>query len=376
MSHFIVLHDAVAIIKDPRIDRTKKHNLADMVVIAVYSLLCGAEGWNDIETIAIERFDELSEFFDLKNGIPSHDTFQRVFSRLDPKELNYALEKWAATLQDSLVGKVVAIDGKTLRHSFDTASERSALHSITAYVTENATILGQCFGTSKDSEITQIPELLKRIDIKNSIVTIDAIGCQKKIAEQIVRQNKADYLLNLKDNQPTLKQEAVNILDAVTQRTIDLQHTVHQTLDKGHGRIETRSCVAVNVEGLKIPALEGWDKLKTIARITSIREENRAQTTAIRYFISSLACEASVIASAVRQHWAIENSLHWVLDVVFREDDSRIRKDHSPANFASLRRIAYVFVKQNKPDKKKSNRQTRLRAMLSHNFARKLLVGD
>lgn len=375
MSHFIVLHDAVATITDPRIDRTKKHKLADMVVIAIYALLCGAEGWCDIETIAIVRFDELNEFLDLTNGVPSHDTFQRVFSRLNPTELNTALERWAASLQDSLAGKVVAIDGKTLRRSFDTAAEQSALHSITAYVAENATILGQCFGTNKDSEIKQIPELLKKIDIKNAIVTIDAIGCQKAIAEEIILKNKADYILNLKDNQKNLKKEVAWLFKHLDEEDNGLISSAYQTLDKGHGRIETRSCVAIDVNSLGIPIFNEWCGLKTIVRLNSIREVNRSQSTATRYFISSLPCEAEVLASAVRQHWSIENSLHWVLDVVFREDDSRIRKDHSPANFASLRRITLVFIKKNKPNKKQSNRQARLRAILKHDFARLLLTG-
>ena len=376
MSYFIALHDAVACITDPRVDRTKKHQLSDMVVIAVYALLCGAEGWCDIETIATERFEELAEFLDLKNGIPSHDTFQRVFSRLAPSELNAALIVWGASLQESLAGKVVAIDGKTLRRSFDTAAHRSALHSITAYVSENATILGQCFGTSKDSEITQIPELLKKIDVKNAIITIDAIGCQKSIAEQIVTKNKADFVLNLKDNQPSLKQEVEQLFQEVDKNKSTQSCTTFQQHDKGHGRIENRSCLAVDVSGLGLPALKEWKGVKTVARITATRESNsRAQETSTRYFISSLSNDANVLFSAVRQHWAIENSLHWVLDVVFREDDCRIRKDHAPANFASLRRIAYNFVKLNKPNKKQSNRQARLRAMLGHSFARTLLTG-
>lgn len=376
MSYFIALQDATACIIDPRIDRTKKHRLSDMVVIAVYALLCGAEGWCDIETIAAERFEELNEFLDLKNGIPSHDTFQRVFSRLNPRELNDALAVWSASLQDSLVGKVIALDGKTLKHSFDTAAERSALHSITAYVAENATILGQCFGTSKDSEITQIPELLDKIDVKGAIITIDAIGCQKNIAEQIITKKKADFILNLKENQPSLKREVEQLFQAIDKGNMALTPTSFQQTEKGHGRIETRSCLAVDVSGLALPALEGWKGVKSVARINATRESNtRAQTCSTRYYISSLPNDATMLAGAVRQHWAIENSLHWVLDVVFREDDSCIRKDHAPANFASLRRIAYMFVKLNKPNKKQSNRQARLRAMLGHSFARTLLTG-
>lgn len=374
MTSLQLLIEAISMIKDPRIDRTKKHRLPDIVFIALYALVCGADGWEDIEIVALERFNEITDLIELDNGIPSHDTFQRLFERLDPVQVQSAMSSFVNSLQTSLEGKVVAIDGKTLRHSFDTAAQKSCLHSITAYVTDNATILQQTFGLKKDSEITEIPKLLEMIDVKGATITIDAIGCQKNIVNAIVNEKKADYVICTKKNQPTLYADVDLFFQSFDAKNKAIPFSVHQTLDKGHGRIESRSCLALDISAHKPPSFAGWAGLNTIARITATCDTNGSQREETRYFISSLACNAKNIASAVRQHWSIENSLHWVLDVVFREDDSRIRKGHGPANFAILRRTALSFIKQNKPTKT-SNKRARLLASLNHDCAMRLLTG-
>lgn len=362
-------------IHDPRINRTKKHNLADMVAIAVYAIICGADGWEDIEFIALQRFDFLNDCLGLINGIPCHDTFRRVFSRINEKQLMLALNTWTAELQKSFEGKHIAIDGKTLKHSFDSAADRSALHSITAYVSDMGLVLSQVIGDKKESEITQDVDLLKMLDIRGAVVTIDAIGCQKHIAEQIIKGNKADYVLACKSNQPALYNEIISLFQA--EHSYPRDHC--QTLDKGHGRLETRSCECLDITSVKSEVFSQWPGLKTIARVSSVRETADDQTSMTRYFISSLPCNAEKILSSVRDHWKIENSLHWSLDVVFHEDDSRIRKDHGPANFACLRRTALFFIKKNKHDigkaKVTSNKKARLGAMLNADFATSLITG-
>lgn len=342
MPGFSTLRDKAASITDPRVDRTRKHNLADMVVIAVYAVISGADGWEDIELIAKARKEFLEKYLPLGNGIPHHDTFRRVFSRLDERQLARALVEWAVTLDESLAGKVVAIDGKTLRGSFDAAASKSALHSITAFVCDNSTVLAQVFGDNKQSEITQDVELLKSIDITGAVVTADAMGCQRRIAEQVVEGNKADYLLACKDNQPTLRRMLEELFSSPDPF---LSESDCREVDKGHGRIETRTCRCLDVSTLRNEEFAAWRKLRTIARVTSVRDAPSGQSSDVRYYISSLPCDAKKILTAARSHWRIENSLHWVLDVIFREDESRIRKDHGPANFASLRRTAVFLIK-------------------------------
>ena len=366
---------ASASIHDPRINRTKKHNLADMVAIAVYSVICGADGWEDIEFIGLQRFDFLNDCLGLSNGIPCHDTFRRVFSRINEKQLMLALNAWTAELEKSFEGKSIAIDGKTLKRSFDAAANISALHSITAYVSDMGLVLSQVTGDTKQSEITQDVELLKMLDIRGAVITTDAIGCQKHIAEQIIRGNKADYVLACKSNQPSLHDEITVLFNAGHAYPRD--H--YQTIDKGHGRLETRSCECMDITMVKSDVFSQWKGLKTIARITSVRETADDQTSMTRYFISSLPCSAEKILSSVRDHWKIENSLHWTLDVVFHEDASRIRKDHGPANFACLRRTALYFIKKNKHDMGKakvtSYKRARLGAMLNPDYAASLITG-
>jgi predicted transposase YbfD/YdcC len=367
MDTLISLADAFITIHDPRIDRAKKHNLVDIIMIALCATISGMEGWEEIEVFAEEREEWFSKFLELPNGIPSHDTMYRVFSRIEPKELNRVLIEWTQGLHKSVEGKVVAIDGKTLRHSFDTATGKSALHVVSAWVEENNLVLGQVSAEGKGNEITKIPELLRLLELKKAIVTIDAIGCQKEIIQIIREEKKADYVIALKKNQPNLYNEVEHFFK-VAKTSDFFRSDTFESLEKGHGRIERRNCVCLEVAEHLEHVAEGFKDLKTIAKIQSTRESNGKVEEQSRYFISSLPCDARQIAKAVRTHWSIENALHWRLDVVFGEDDSRIRKDNAPANMALIRRIALGLVKERLPQKMTAKR-ARLRMALNWNFA-------
>ena len=367
LDRIIALSDAFIVIQDPRIDRTKKHQLVDILIIALCATVCGVDGWEEIEIFAEEREDWFRGFLKLQNGIPSHDTMYRVFSRLNPKELNAALVRWTEGLMQGVEGKVVAIDGKTLRGSFDTATGKGALHLVSAWVEENSLVLGQVSVNDKENEITKIPELLRMLQLKGAIVTLDAMGCQKEISRIIRRECKADYVFSLKKNQPSLYNEVAHFFNVAGQSGHFTQDRF-ESLEKGHGRIEQRTCVCLDVAGELDHVSSGWTDLKTVAKIHSVREINGKKQEQTRYFISSLPCDASAIARAVRTHWSIENSLHWRLDMTFREDASRIRKDHAPENMAALRRIALSLAKARTPQKMTVKR-ARFRANLNWNFA-------
>jgi Transposase len=367
LDKIISLADAFIAIHDPRIERTKKHSLVDILVITLCATICGVEGWEEIEIFAEEREDWFKGFLDLPNGIPSHDTIYRVFSRINPKELNAALIRWTERLNQSVEGKVVAIDGKTLRGSFDTATGKSALHMVSAWVEENSLVLGQVAVATKENEITKIPELLRMLHLKGAIVTIDAIGCQKEISRIVRQECNADYLLALKKNQPLLHNEVVHFFNIAGHSDYFAKDTF-ESLEKGHGRIEHRTCVCLDVRNELDHVASAWTDLKTVAKIHSVRESNGKKQEQTRYFISSLACNASAVAHAVRTHWSIENSLHWRLDVTFKEDASRIRKDCAPENMAIVRRIAFGLAKARTPQKMTVKR-ARFRANLNWNFA-------
>lgn len=369
------LKQALSGIEDPRINRTKLHALDNIVILALYGIISGAQGWEEIEEVALQRYDFLATILNLENGIPSHDTFSRLFARIRPQQLMSALTYWANFLSGSLENKVVAIDGKTLRHSFDRASGQSPLHSLSAFVAENSMTLAQCTVDKKENEIKKIPTLLNMIDIKDAIVTIDAIGCQKNIAKHIINKSKANYILAVKDNQPTLHSTVKEIIDYVVKaENSKYPFDTFQSVDKDHGRIETRSCLSVNVASIVKDFAPEWTGLQTIARITSLVDSNGDKKSSERYYISSLENNATLIGKSARQHWAIENSLHYVLDVTFREDDSRIRKDHAPANLAAIRRVAVSILKARKPPKV-TNKRAMFKAAMCIDLANFLFAG-
>ena len=287
----------------------------------------------------------------LKNGIPVDDTIARIISRINPEELQNSFINWMQSLSKKTKGKVIAIDGKTVRHSFDKKKKKSAIHMVSAFATANGIVLGQKKTNEKSNEITAIPELLQLIDIKGGIVTIDAMGCQKEIANKIT-EKQADYVLAVKDNQKNLHEEVKDFfLTAIDHEFKNVDYDYFEETTKGHGRIEQRRYwISDNLEGIN--KAKEWSNLQTIGMVESKRTIGDKTSIEKRFFISSMEPKARHFANAVREHWAIENSLHWVLDVSFREDDSRIRRDYSSENISVFRHIVLNALRNDKKTKK------------------------
>jgi len=367
------LVEQFAALPDPRVDRTKRHQLIDIVVIAVCAVICGAEGWEDIEMFGEVHQAWFETFLALPHGIPSHDTFRRVFARLEPEEFSGRFLAWVQEVAAMTRGEVIAIDGKTLRRSHDRAMGKAPIHMVSAWASANRMVLGQVKTDDKSNEITAIPELLRVLDLTGCIVTIDAMGCQREIATTILDQG-ADYVLALKGNQGTLHAD-VQLFFETAQATgfKAVPHTFAQTIDGDHGRIETRRCWATSDIGWLDP--EGrWPGLTSIVLLEATREIGEHTTTDVRFFITTLPADAPTLLHAVRSHWTIENSLHWVLDIAFREDESRIRKGHAPQNFAVLRHIALNLLKQD-TTLKRGLKSKRLKAGWDHDYLLHILRG-
>lgn len=339
IEHFRVLPDF-------RVDRTKKHNLIDILFIGVCTMVCNGEGFTDMEDFAIAKEDWLRQYLELPGGIPSHDTFRRVFSILDPGVFVACFVAWSQALHEATNGEVIALDGKTIRHSFDKASGQPALHIISAWASANGLALGHVKVDGKSNEITAFPKLLEMLDIKGRTVTMDAMGCQKELAEQIVDKG-GDYVLCVKGNQESLHEDVKWFFDECGDFE-GIDHTYYESVEKDHGRIEVRKCWAVEDEVKWLGIDKKWKGLRSIAAIQAERIIRGESSKEMRYYISSLPGEAKKIALAAREHWAIENSLHWVLDVTMNEDMSRVRKDNAPENLATLRRIAINMLRKDK----------------------------
>ncbi len=361
----------LSIIKDPRIDRTKKHNLVSLLVIAVCAVIANCEGWEEIEWFGQTREEWFKTFLDLPNGIPSHDTFARVFARLDPAELQQALSNWLVALKVETEGKVVAIDGKTLRKSFDHATQQASLHLVNAWLSHDNLILGQVKVDKKSNEITAIPKLLEMLHLKGAIVTTDAMGCQKNIVRKIL-DKKADYVLAVKKNQPDLY-EYIDFLFTKAKNDDSMIFQTSQTVEAGHGRIETRNYSTIADKTL-LAGIDDWAGVRSVGMAESKREIGDKVSYEKRYFITSTCGNARDFGNAVREHWGIENSVHWVLDVTFGEDQSRIRKDNSPENLSMLRKLALNCVKQ-EPTKTSMKRKRKL-AGWDNSFLIKVLTGN
>lgn len=372
----ISLLDCFEDVPDPRIDRTKNHKLLDILVISICTLLCCGESFNDMEEFGNAKHDWLKTFLELPNGIPTHDTFNRVFAALDPKHFLDSFLRWTQSLRKAIPGEIVAMDGKALRRALNRG--QSLPYVVSAWAVENGLVLGQLKVAEKSNEITAVPELLRALELRGCIVTTDAMGCQKKIAKQIIGSG-ADYVLALKGNHETVHDEVKMYLDdAIRQQTGrpapqgEKSELVHiETVEKDHGRLETRRYWQSENIGW-FADLTKWEGLRSVGVVESVREIKGEISTERRYFLSSLACDISRFAKAARGHWGVENQVHWHMDVSFGEDQSRARTGHAAENLATLRRLALNLLKR-ETTKKRGIRGKQRCAGWDHRYLLRLL---
>ncbi|MDJ0801207.1 MAG: ISAs1 family transposase [Calothrix sp. MO_167.B12] len=355
-------------IRDPRVPRTKKHLLKDILVIAILAVIAGAEGWEDIENYGIAKQQWLEEFLELPHGIPSDDTFRRVFERIDPSALEDSFTRWIQELIPSLDKQIIPIDGKCLRGSYDREQGIKALHLVTAWVAEQNLTLGQIKVEDHSNEITAIPALLELIDLQGAIITIDAMGTQTEIV-RLIREKKADYVLALKTNHPTLHAQVKNWFDPALASNFEGITVSHdRRIEKGHHRTEKRLVWAVPLSEFGgLYKQEQWSGLQTIVMVERTRHLWNKVTHEIQFYLSSLPADAQNLGNAIRTHWGIENQVHWTLDVTFNEDHCRVRSGNSPRNLALLRRMALNALNQEK-SLKRSLRQKMKRAAMNNNY--------
>jgi predicted transposase YbfD/YdcC len=329
---------------DPRVERTREHRLDDILFIAIASVICGAESWNDMEEFGKSKEEWLRRFLQLPNGIPSHDTFNRLFSALNPEELEKCFVKWTRSVADLCEHEVIAIDGKSMCGTRDMGN-KSIVHMVSAWAAQNHIVLGQVKVDEKSNEITAIPRLLDLLLIKGCIVTLDAMGCQKDVAAKIIGK-ESDYLLALKANQGNLLEQVEDSFRFLPVVSLDEQE------DVGHGRIETRRCSVISDLSM-LEAKDEWSALRSLVKIESeryIKNTGKIERQT-RLYISSLPADAKLINQSVRRHWGVENSLHWVLDVGFNEDASRKRTGFAAQNYSLISRIALNLLKNEKTTK-------------------------
>lgn len=353
-------------IQDPR-HHNVRHNLYDMLMITLCAVVSGADAWTHVAEFGRSKSAWFKEFLELPNGIPSHDTFGRLFAKVDPTGFQTFFARWVQDLGESLCGKTVAIDGKTLRGSQDRINAKAPTHMISAWASEIRLVLGQIKTEAKSNEITAIPELIKTLALQGAIVTIDAMGCQKKIAQTIIEE-KADYIIQVKDNQKQLHEDIALFFQDMPEASFD----TCETIDGDHGRIETRAyTVTSDIDWL--PGKHLWPGIKSIVRVVRHREVNEKRSVEKAYFISSLDNHTPAIAKAIREHWGIENGLHWCLDIAFREDHCRVRKDHAPENLGVIRHMAINLLKR-ETSLKGGIQAKRLKAAWDHNYLLKILT--
>lgn len=360
-------------LEDPRW-HNRRHKLLDIVVIAICAVICGADSWEDIELFGKAKEKWLREFLELPHGIPSHDTFRRVFAVLDPEQFRTCFMKWIQAVDRLTKRQIVAADGKTLRRSHDRSEGKRALQMVSAWASTNGVVLGQRKVDDESNEITAVPALLDTLEIAGCIVTLDAIHCQTETVKTIIEQ-QADYVLPVKENQLRLLETLQGLFDDPAEmRWVECDH--HRTVDKGHGRMEIRECWSTSdPDYLRyIATLAEWKGLQSIAMVQSERRLADKRTVKRRYFISSLNSNAKLLLHAVRTHWEIENKVHWVLDIAFREDDCRIRKGNGAQNFAVLRHIALNLLRREKTSKG-SLKGRRKKAGWDNDYLLKVLTG-
>jgi predicted transposase YbfD/YdcC len=360
-------------LQDPRGRQGVEHNFVSIVVIAILATIGGATGWEDIELYAESHQAWLATFLDLKNGVPHADTYRRVFERIAPDALQECFLDWVKQVVEATGAQVIPIDGKTLKGSYDRSNKQSALHMVSAWASENRLMLAQVKVESKTNEIKAIPALLKLLDITGCIITIDAMGTQTEIAKQIVDKG-ADYVLCLKANHPKLwNQVRIWFEQAQLENFKGIEHRYDSRVEAGHDRRETRKVWAVPLDQMGVlHEISQWTGLKTIVMVSRVRQLWNKTTREVMFYLSSLPCDAVVIGRAIRAHWGIENRLHWVLDVTFKEDASRIRKGYGPENFSLLRRMAIGLL--NQETSKRSLKQKTKRAAMSTNYMLDILA--
>lgn len=362
-------------VKDARQVRKVDHPLMNIIFITICGVLCGADDWVAIEAFGNSQFEWLSQYLSLENGIPSHDTLGRTFAVLNPEQFNQSFVNWMQAVSQIVTG-VIALDGKQLRRSHDKGVGKEAIYLVSAWGTANGIVLGQRKVDEKSNEITAIPKLLEALDLAGCIVTIDAMGCQTAIAEQIIDQN-GDYVLSLKGNQGHLHEDVVEMFAYFAKRDFaQVEYDYHKTVDKGHGRIEIRECWTFNPHqwARYFRTLDKWKGLQTVAMVRAQRLTSEKTTTETRFLISSLSSQAATILQAARRHWGIENELHWVLDVAFREDGSRVRQGHAAENLAVIRHLVLNLLRQEQSTKTGTHNK-RLRCAWDVKYRDKVLAG-
>jgi predicted transposase YbfD/YdcC len=356
---------------DPRVDRTKRHELVDMIFIAICAVICGADGWVQVELFGNSKLKWFRTFMDLEHGIPSHDTFGRVFARLDPDQFEQCFCRWVASLAKVKGTRLVALDGKAIRRSLDRSADKAAIHMVSAWCETNQTVLAQLACDAKSNEITAMPKLLELLDLRGAVVTADAMHCQRKLAKQIT-DSGGDYILQVKDNQPQLHEDLTLLFaEGLGTGCQKVAYEEAEDVDAGHGRVETRRCWLARETGW---LADRWAGIQSVACVQRTREIGEQVSTELHYYISSLGrTSAREFLTMARQHWGVENGLHWVLDVQFREDDRRIRTGHGAENFSRLSRIALNLLKADKT-KKVGIKTKRLGAGWDHDYLLHLLT--
>ena len=358
---------------DPRVEYLVHHQLIDIITIALCAIIAGADTWTEVSQFGKEKQSWFEQFLELEGGIPSHDTFGRFFAKLDPEQFQNCFLKWVQAVFSMTAGQVVPIDGKKLRRSHDRSNDRQAIWMVSAWAAENKLVLGQVKVDDKSNEITAIPKLLQLLELSGCIVTIDAMGCQKEIAAQIVAQ-EADYVLALKGNHSGVFED-VQELFAYAAETNYVDCDYHKTVDKGHGRIEIRECWTTSAADYFpfVRNASAWAKLQTLAMVRTERRQTDWVTVEVRYYLSSLESKADKLLHAIRTHWTIENQLHWVLDVAFDEDQCRVRTEPAAQNFAILRHWVLNLLKQ-EPSAKCGIQAKRKKAGWSTDYLLKVLL--